>query len=144
MTSTKTKRLAAVIAMLVATSACGEDCPRRLVTNVSYTGATEGILYVREFMPSGASTGGSSGHTRSGGGGGSSDACWDSTEKSDESGWMLESWVDVNGNDAERCGDVLRASRTACGPEEGDPQGTTTFAVKGSGTTRIQLTYGDP
>lgn len=112
---------------------------------VVYQGTRPGIVYARSFLPGGRFNGGSTALSATGV---RSSSCWDERGDADEPGGVLESWVDVDGDDQERCScadeDCGLANPLECGPEENDPQGRLEFTLRAVGVTEALLKYGDP
>jgi hypothetical protein len=136
----------ALLTLLVSLAGVGcDDCPRQLLTRVSYTGAQAGTFYSRELSPGGV-VGFSSGTidmtppdvevvaTSS--------ACWGEAAAADNPGYRLEGWVDLDGDDEQPCRDDYR--QATCGPDPGEPQAQTEFTIKAKGTTEVVLTFSDP
>jgi hypothetical protein len=119
-----------------------DDCPRRLETRVSYTGAQAGTFYYREFSPDGV-VAFSSGRIDMGmQGNATGDACWEAAAATDSPGYRLEAWVDLDGDDEQPCRDDFM--QTTCGPDAGEPQAQMEFTVKAKGTTTVIVTFSDP
>src|SRR5262245_28796711 len=100
----------------LAGTGCGEECPRRLKTEVRYTGAQMGVLFTRESIQ-GTVTGLGAGPvdaTRPAGRpDASSNGCWSEPAAADTPGYLLEAWLDLDGDD-DPCR-ALFASAAACG-----------------------------
>jgi hypothetical protein len=123
---------------------CDDDCERRLQTRVTYTGTQAGVFYAREMHE---------GRVISWGSGSfdpavsarpavaTSEQCWDEPVSEDVTGYLMEGWLDLDGDDAQLCRDWQSAS---CQPDPGEPQGRMQFTLKAQGTTDIELSFGDP
>jgi len=135
----------ALLTVLVSIASVGcDDCPRQLLTRVSYTGAQTGTFYSRKFSPGGV-VGFSSASidmTSPGVAVATSSACWGEVAAADNPGYRLEGWVDIDGDDEQPCRDDYR--QTSCGPDPGEPQGQTEFTIKAKGTTEVVLSFSDP
>jgi hypothetical protein len=130
----------------VAGTGCGEDCARRLSLRVTYTGAQTGMLFTRDSTPGGGAglTAGTLDANRPAGRPDATvDACWSDPAAADTPGYLLEAWLDVDGDDLQPCRADVTAT-AACGPDPGEPQARMEFALKAMGTTEVELSFGDP
>jgi hypothetical protein len=136
----------ALFTLLVSIACIGcDDCPRRLMTRVSYTGAQAGTFYSRDFSRGGAvgfssapvdlTPPGTQNVVTTGG-------CWEEVAAADDPGNRLEAWVDLDGDDEQPCRDDYK--QTTCGPDPGEPQAQTEFTIKAKGTTEVVLSFSDP
>ena len=135
-----------LLTLLVSFAGAGcDDCPRRLLTRVSYTGTQTGTLYYREISPEGV-VGFSSGRIDMTPPGveavATGDACWEAVATADSPGHRLEAWVDLDGDDEQPCRDDH--GQTTCGPDPGEPQAQMDFTIKATGTTEVVLSFSDP
>ena len=123
-----------------------EDCPRRLSTRATYTGTQTGVFYSREVAPGGIVvlfTSGPIDMMHSGSAGvATGNSCWEAPGTTD-SGYLLEAWVDTDGDDEQPCRDDFRQTAT-CGPDPGEPQARMEFSIKAKGTTEVVLSFSDP
>src|SRR6185436_5207532 len=87
----------------VAGMGCGEDCACRLSTRVTYTGAQTGMLFTRDSTPGGGLAGLTAGpldaNRPAGRPDATGDACWSAPAAADTPGYLLEAWLDVDGDD---------------------------------------------
>jgi hypothetical protein len=132
----------ALLTLLVTVAGVGcDDCPRQLLTRVSYTGAQTGTFYSRESSPYGA-VGFSSARTPAGEAVATSSSCWGEVAAADSPDNRLEGWVDLDGDDEQPCRNDYR--QDTCGPDPGEPQARTDFTIKAKGTTEVVLSFSDP
>ena len=134
----------ALLTLLVSLAGVGcDDCPRQLLTRVTYTGAQTGTFYSRVFSPE-AGGAFSSGPVDMTGtqNVATTSACWDEVAAADNPGNRLEAWVDIDGDDEQPCRDDYR--QTTCGPDPGEPQAQMEFTIKAKGTTEVVVSFSDP
>src|SRR4051812_49246676 len=97
---------------------CGNDCVRELKTEVQYTGAHRGTAYTPVVSPGGHSlSGGSSAFVP-----GSSKtlspsgSCWEMAAPSEEHGWQIEGWIDLDDDKKGPCHENV-FDATVCHPD---------------------------
>ena len=119
------------------------DCRRELIVRVAYTGNETGLFVVRHHGPGSRDYGFSIGPLGPDAGQlhEFADECWADAGTGHEPLGEVEAWIDVDEDDYERCKDST--DRASCGPEPGDPAATTTFILKPTGLTHVDLTFGD-
>ena len=134
-----------VLFAAVAGTGCGEDCARRLNTRVTYTGAQAGVVFSRMSIH-GTVTGLTAAPVDANRPPGRPDAtsggCWSEPAAAATPDYLLEAWLDIDGDDQPCRADF--ASAATCGPDPGEPQARIEFAVKATGTTEVELSFGDP
>lgn len=143
------KRSVMVVAMLtllvgVTGGGCDDDCERRLQTRVTYTGTQAGVFHAREVFQGrvgGWSAGTFDPAVYGGPAVATSGQCWDEPVSEDSAGYLLEGWLDLDGEDVQPCFD---RQLTSCGPDPGEPHGQMELTVKAQGTTEVELSFGDP
>jgi hypothetical protein len=122
-------------------SGCEDKCERRLETRVTYTGTQTGVFYEREMFQGRVASWSSGAFDRAVTGGdavATSAQCSDEPVAEDSTGYLLEGWLDLDGDDALPC------QPSSCGPDPGEPQGQMEFTFKARGVTEVELSFGDP
>jgi len=130
---------------------CGE-CAASLILQIRDESSTPGGAYYRTTRPDGVCEGVGFSYMAPPVGTISEvgTECYGSPHSADEPGWVLEAWIDPDGDDLEACnplrmpGSPGSCDDPACGPEPGEPQGRAEYTISARGATRVLVVLADP